>query len=56
VSGVRCQENTEASAQKTDDSKKNADGFLHSVIGLLTPETIDTVLFKDSIKNTTLFL
>jgi hypothetical protein len=55
--GVRCQEDTEASAQKTagdepigrelraerlsrvDDSRKKADGFLPSVIGLLTPDT-----------------
>jgi hypothetical protein len=57
VSGVRCQEDTEACAQKTacdepfepelaaealsrvDDSRKEADGFLPSVIGFLTPDT-----------------
>jgi len=45
--GVRCQEDSEASAQKTacdelsrvGDSRKKADGFLPSVIGLLTPDT-----------------
>jgi hypothetical protein len=39
VSGVRCQEETEASAKKTDNSGKKADSFLPSVIGLLTPDT-----------------
>jgi hypothetical protein len=53
--GVRCQEETEASGQETacnelcrvDNSTKKADGFLFSVIGLLTPDTIDIVLFKE---------
>jgi hypothetical protein len=47
VSGVGCQEDTEVSAQRTacdelsrvDGSRKKADGFLPSVIGLLTPDT-----------------
>jgi hypothetical protein len=47
VSGVGCQEDTEAFAQKTDDSKKKAEGFLPSVIGFLTPDTIDIALFKE---------
>jgi hypothetical protein len=39
VSGVGCQEDTAAREKKTDDSRKKADGFLPSVIGLLTPDT-----------------
>jgi hypothetical protein len=45
--GFRCQEDTEACAQKTDDSRKKAEGFLPSVIGFLTPDTIDIALFKE---------
>jgi hypothetical protein len=58
VSGFRCQENTEDSAQKTDDSGKKADCFPPSVICLLTPETKDIVLFKNAAekKYTTPFL
>jgi hypothetical protein len=64
VSGVGCQEDIEASTKNTaceelsrvDDRRKKADGFLPLGIGLLTPDTIDTVLFIDSIKYTAPFL
>ena len=51
VSGVRCQENTEVSAQKADDSRKKTGAFLSSVICLLTPDTrhLKPVLLKKKI-------
>jgi hypothetical protein len=53
IEGVRCQQDTAVSTQKTDARRKKGDGFLPSVIGCtdtrhLTPETINMVLFKDS--------